>query len=363
MTVTFSEAMNASTINNTNITLTTGGSNVTIAVTLSGNTATINPNADLNNSTQYTWTIGTGVQDTAGNALASSVSYTFTTVAPSCTLPSGSFEVVGGETAGQDWEGFVHVVDNSSQTGSMIQSFSVGTSSTVSCSDCQESALHSVRLRTPAELKSDNATLWNNLTTANGSHLIHFYADGRGHPDNLNYTPYSYRSELSFNRTDEKYTAGDERYYSMKFWAPSGVWGDNQSYATNSIIITQWKQYSGPPNFVVRLSNAADYKVYVKSHDDMGVSTTEIGTANPNAWNKLKYHMKFSEDSYGFFKIWLNGTQIYNYSGKTMHQTSKDGYTKIGMYSQIRRETHLLFDNVSIAPDLRCSTLSDWVAQ
>ena len=39
----------------------------------------------------------------------------------SCTIASSSFEVVGGETAGQDWEGFAHVVDNSSQTGSIIR--------------------------------------------------------------------------------------------------------------------------------------------------------------------------------------------------------------------------------------------------
>ena len=235
---------------------------------------------------------------------------------PTCQIASNSFEVVGGETAGQDWESFAHVVDNSSQAGSMIQSFSVNNASSVSCSDCQESTLHWVRLRTPAELKADNATLWSNLTTDNGTHLIHMYGDGRGHPDNLNYTPYSHRAELSTTRTAEKYAAGDERYYSLKFWLPSDVWGTSTSY---HVIISQWKQYSGQPNFVVRISNAGDYKLIVKSHDDMGVANTEIGTANPNAWNALKYHIKHSEGSDGLFKIWLNGSLIYNYSGKTMH--------------------------------------------
>ena len=278
---------------------------------------------------------------------------------PTCQIASNSFEVVGGETAGQDWEGFTHVVDDSSQAGSMIQSFSVNNASSVSCSDCQESALHWVRLRTPAELKADNATLWSNLTTDNGTHLIHMYGDGRGHPDNLNYTPYSHRAELSTTRTAEKYAAGDERYYSLKFWLPSDVWGTSTSY---HVIISQWKQYSGQPNFVVRISNAGDYKLIVKSHDDMGVANTEIGTANPNAWNALKYHIKHSEGSDGLFKIWLNGSLIYSYSGKTMHQTSKEGYWKFGMYTQIRREAHILFDNLRISPDLRCKTLSEWVA-
>ena len=87
--------------------------------------------------------------------------------------------ITAGETTGQDWEGNAHVVDNSSQDGSFTQSFSVNGSS--ACGDCQESALHWVRLKTPAELVSDNSTLWNGLTTASGTHLIHFYADGRGH--------------------------------------------------------------------------------------------------------------------------------------------------------------------------------------
>ena len=280
---------------------------------------------------------------------------------PTCQIASNSFEVVGGERAGQDWEGFAYIVDNDSQIGSMIQSFSIGNASSVSCSYCQESALHWVRLRTPAELKSENATLWGNLTTDNGTHLIHVYGDGRGHPDNLNYDngTYSNRAELSTNRTDEKYAAGDERYYSLKFWLPSGVWGSSTSY---HVIISQWKQYSGQPNFMVRISNAGDYKLIVKSHDNMGVANTEIGTANANAWNALKYHIKHSEGSDGFFKIWLNGSQIYNYSGKTMQQTNKEGYWKFGMYTQIRKETHILFDNLRITPDLRCETLEEWVA-
>ena len=79
ITVTFSEAMKSSTINTTNITLTNSGTAVTSAVTYSSNVATINPNANLNPSTIYTVTVGTGVQDAANNALASSFSANFST--------------------------------------------------------------------------------------------------------------------------------------------------------------------------------------------------------------------------------------------------------------------------------------------
>ena len=79
MTITFSEAMTSSTINNTTITLTNSGAAVTSAVTYSSNVATINPNANLNPSTIYTVNVGTGVQDAAGNALANAFTSSFST--------------------------------------------------------------------------------------------------------------------------------------------------------------------------------------------------------------------------------------------------------------------------------------------
>ena len=280
-----------------------------------------------------------------------------------CAPASTSFEIVAGETTGQDWEGFVHVVDNDSQDGSLIQSFSVNGSSTVTCNDCQESALHSVRLRTPAELISDNSTLWNGLTTASGTHLIHFYADGRGHEDNLNYTPYSHRAELSTNRTDDRFSNGDERYYSTKVWLPSLIWDDNASYMKFTAVISQWKQYGNSPIFTIKLDNENNYKLYTQSHNDIGVSKTEIATLTPNNWLKLKYYWKFSEGTDGIFQIYLNGTKIYDYSGKTMNASSTDGYWKFGNYTQIRSEKHVLYDDIKISPDLRCQTMAEWIAE
>ncbi|MFA5851440.1 MAG: ice-binding family protein, partial [Spirochaetales bacterium] len=58
-----------------------------------GTTATFNPNSDLLGSTVYTATITTGVQDLAGNALASNHSWTFTTAA---IVPLGPSAVLLG---------------------------------------------------------------------------------------------------------------------------------------------------------------------------------------------------------------------------------------------------------------------------
>ena len=80
LTITFSEEMDASTINTTSITVIDSFNNVVSGVwTYSGTTAAFNPSSDLSYGTQYTVTVGTSVADEAGNA-ASSSSWSFTTI-------------------------------------------------------------------------------------------------------------------------------------------------------------------------------------------------------------------------------------------------------------------------------------------
>lgn len=86
-TVTFGEAMTASTINTTTITLMDGGVNVTASVAYNAatNTATLTPSSALSNSKTYSLVVrggASGVKDLAGNALAANVTVSFTTTAP-----------------------------------------------------------------------------------------------------------------------------------------------------------------------------------------------------------------------------------------------------------------------------------------
>lgn len=79
ITFTFSEAMDTSTITTSNVTLTCGTSQT---ITVSSTSSTIfvaTPSAVLPQQTSCTFTIGTGVKDSAGNALASASSTNFTT--------------------------------------------------------------------------------------------------------------------------------------------------------------------------------------------------------------------------------------------------------------------------------------------
>ncbi|MFB9404805.1 phytase [Pseudarthrobacter polychromogenes] len=86
VTATFSEAMDSTTVNNTTFTLAEGTSTTPVdaVVTLSNNTATLDPTANLKPGTQYTARVS-GAKDSAGNTVVAKT-WTFTTAA--ATTPS-----------------------------------------------------------------------------------------------------------------------------------------------------------------------------------------------------------------------------------------------------------------------------------
>src|SRR5262249_37462886 len=85
---TFSEPMDASTINTATFTLKKGSTPVAGTVSYTGATAIFTPAVDLAPLTSYTATITTGARDLAGNALTTDTSWSFTTgVAPDTTAP------------------------------------------------------------------------------------------------------------------------------------------------------------------------------------------------------------------------------------------------------------------------------------
>jgi hypothetical protein len=99
VTVTFSEPMNASTINGSTITLRVTATSAAVPGTVSynggTNTATFTPTASLSGPTGYTLTVTTGAKDLAGNSLASPFTSSFTTA--DATPPTvGSTSPVNG---------------------------------------------------------------------------------------------------------------------------------------------------------------------------------------------------------------------------------------------------------------------------
>ena len=91
--ITFSELMDQTTINSTNIVLRNTGTNAIVPATVSynptTNIATLMPSGQLSNSTSYTLTVNTEVRDAAGNRLAAPFVSNFTTIGlPDTTAPT-----------------------------------------------------------------------------------------------------------------------------------------------------------------------------------------------------------------------------------------------------------------------------------
>jgi hypothetical protein len=84
--VTFSETMDPLTLNNTTFSLKQGNSDIAGKVTYSGTAATFIPTSFLTAGLGYTATITTGAKDLAGNALATSTAWGFTTGGSLTTL-------------------------------------------------------------------------------------------------------------------------------------------------------------------------------------------------------------------------------------------------------------------------------------
>ncbi len=87
ITATFSEPMSPTTITTATFTVTTGGAAVPGTVLYTGLTATFRPAAALSASKLYTATITTGAKDLAGNAIAASHAWSFTTGTTADTTP------------------------------------------------------------------------------------------------------------------------------------------------------------------------------------------------------------------------------------------------------------------------------------
>jgi 3-polyprenyl-4-hydroxybenzoate decarboxylase len=89
----FSEAMDATTITATTVSLRNGSTQVASTVTYASGVATLTPSAALANSTTYTATVkggSSGVKDLAGNALAADYVWSFTTAPPAVAPTSGA---------------------------------------------------------------------------------------------------------------------------------------------------------------------------------------------------------------------------------------------------------------------------------
>lgn len=100
LTVSFSEAMDASTITSDTFTLAGPGATPvggSVALNADGTTAVFTPASDLATATLYSATLSTGSEDAAGNTLATAFAWTFTTDAVEALGPQPVFLGTAGD--------------------------------------------------------------------------------------------------------------------------------------------------------------------------------------------------------------------------------------------------------------------------
>jgi methionine-rich copper-binding protein CopC len=127
--VTFSEPMDQSTINATNIKLIETVSGTAVAGTVgydpATNTATFTPSSPLRNNIRYSFIVTTGVKDVAGNALAAQSTSTFTTIpdtiAPTVTATSPANNATGVAVTSQVTVTFSEAMDASTITTATVK--------------------------------------------------------------------------------------------------------------------------------------------------------------------------------------------------------------------------------------------------
>jgi len=94
ITATFSEVMNATSINESTFSI----EGATGTVSYEGTTATLTPSADLAYNTTFTVTVTTGVKDIAGNPMAADYIWSFTTGSPTTGNAAGSLDLTFGSS-------------------------------------------------------------------------------------------------------------------------------------------------------------------------------------------------------------------------------------------------------------------------
>lgn len=205
VTVNFSEAMDPATITDSGFTLMQGATLIPAAVTAVGSVATLDPSEDLLPSTTYTATIMTGAMDLAGNALAGSFVWSFTTgstvaagPAPVSLGTAGNFVILA--KSGVSTTGTTSVVGDiglSPAAASFITGFALSADATnvFSTSSLVTGKLYAANyaVPTPANMTTAVSDMETAFTDAAGRTLPDFTELGAGNISGLTLVPGLYK--------------------------------------------------------------------------------------------------------------------------------------------------------------------------
>ncbi len=155
-----------------------------------------------------------------------------------------------------------------------------------------------------------------------------------------------YRNDLGYRAEwqSEFYAEQDVEYwYSASFYLPED-WDQGRNRTFDDRIIFQFHEGRGSPVFSLHIHEESErffvrHKRADESFEYLWSRPFEVGR-----WYDFAFHVKWTRDDDGFFRIYLNQHLVREYQGRTLAE-GRTVYTKWGIYGQ---PTHVIYDEVRI---------------
>ena len=151
----------------------------------------------------------------------------------------------------------------------------------------------------------------------------------------------SERAELDSGKLS---VIGQEVWYGFSFLLPKGF-----PIVDNRLVMGQWKKSKlpGSPMVAQRFRKG---EFFITIRNERGLERFDVGRLEMEVWYDMIYSIRFSTESDGHVRAWMNGKQILDYHGPTALKPGIDRiYNKFGLYRDRWAEPMTVyFDNYTV---------------
>jgi hypothetical protein len=184
-----------------------------------------------------------------------------------------------------------------------------------------------------------------------------------------------YNPDKLYKRAEVAHTykaaIGEQYFYRFSMYMPTTGYPANNVDGTTFTIVTQWHAYPDfglgetwrSPNLAFAMNEAGNMRINTRYSDlPVNDNSTSVVVNHLDAqgndyfvipkgqWITFEVSVRWDYTSNGYLDIWMDGTQIVNYSGPTSYNDAVGPYMKMGIYRTTwitERET-IYYDNLQI---------------
>lgn len=137
---------------------------------------------------------------------------------------------------------------------------------------------------------------------------------------------------------------GKEVWYGFSFLLPKGF-----PIVDNRLVMGQWKKSKlpGSPMIAQRFRKG---EFFITIRNEHGLERFDVGRLEMEVWYDMIYSIRFTTESDGHVRVWMNGKRILDYHGPTALTPGIDRfYNKFGLYRDRWPEPMTVyFDNYTV---------------